>query len=77
MINTIKKYLEEVESFSSQKAEEIEQFRIKYLGKKGILNDLFQKFKEVPNENKKEFGQLINNLKQSVAKKNRFFKRGC
>ena len=69
MINTIKKYLEEVESFSSQKAEEIEQFRIKYLGKKGILNDLFQKFKEVPNESKKEFGQLINNLKQSVAKK--------
>lgn len=69
MINTIKKYLEEVESFTSQKTEEVEQFRIKYLGKKGILNDLFQKFKEVPNENKKEFGQLINNLKQSVAQK--------
>lgn len=69
MINTIKKYLEEVESFTSQKTEDVEQFRIKYLGKKGILNDLFQKFKEVPNENKKEFGQLINNLKQSVAQK--------
>ena len=69
MINTIKKYLEEVESFTSQKTEDVEQFRIKYLGKKGILNDLFQKFKEVPNEDKKEFGQLINNLKQSVAQK--------
>ena len=69
MINTIKKYLEEVESFTSQKTEDVEQFRVKYLGKKGILNDLFQKFKEVPNENKKEFGQLINNLKQSVAQK--------
>lgn len=69
MINTIKKYLEEVESFTSQKTEDVEQFRIKYLGKKGILNDLFQKFKEIPNENKKEFGQLINNLKQSVAQK--------
>lgn len=69
MINTIKKYLEEVESFTSQKTEDVEQFRIKYLGKKGILNDLFQKFKEVPNENKKEFGQLINNLKESVAQK--------
>lgn len=69
MINTIKKYLEEVESFTSQKTEDVEQFRINYLGKKGILNDLFQKFKEVPNENKKEFGQLINNLKQSVAQK--------
>lgn len=69
MINTIKKYLEEVESFTSQKTEDVEQFRIKYLGKKGILNDLFQKFKEVPNDNKKEFGQLINNLKQSVAQK--------
>ena len=74
MINTIKKYLEEVELFTSQKAEDVEQFRIKYLGKKGILNDLFQKFKEVPNENKKEFGQLINNLKQSVTQKINFLK---
>ncbi|MDR3272406.1 MAG: phenylalanine--tRNA ligase subunit alpha [Flavobacteriaceae bacterium] len=69
MFENIKKYALEVEIFASSKPEEIEQFRIKYLGKKGILNDLFAKFKEVPNEQKKEFGQQINNLKQSVTQK--------
>ena len=69
MIENIKNYLDEVEQFSSVKAEEIEQLRVKYLGKKGILNDLFAKFKEVSNEEKKEFGQQINNLKQAVTQK--------
>ena len=49
--------------------EEIEQFRIKYLGKKGILTDLFRNFKEVPVEQKKEMGQKINELKQFVAER--------
>ncbi|MDR2122146.1 MAG: phenylalanine--tRNA ligase subunit alpha [Flavobacteriaceae bacterium] len=69
MIEDIKNYLEEVKEFTSQKVEDIEQFRVKYLGKKGILNDLFLKFKEVPNEEKKELGQQINNLKQAVNQK--------
>ncbi len=69
MIENIKNYLKEVEKFTSSKQEEVEQFRIKYLGKKGILNDLFSKFKEVPNSEKKEFGQQINNLKQEVTQK--------
>lgn len=46
---------------------EVEAFRVKYLGKKGILNDFFARFKDVPNENKKEIGQLINDLKLTVA----------
>lgn len=69
MINTIEEYLKEVEGFVSQNKDEIEQFRIRFNGKKGILNDLFAKFKEVPNEQKKEFGQKINALKQAVAEK--------
>jgi len=48
---------------------EVETFRIKYLGKKGILNDFFARFKDVPNEEKKEVGQLINELKQTITAK--------
>ncbi|WP_313214872.1 phenylalanine--tRNA ligase subunit alpha [Soonwooa sp.] len=69
MIERIDELLVEVEQFSSSAKEEIEQFRIKFNGKKGVLNDIFEKFKEVPNEQKKDFGQKINSLKQAVAAK--------
>lgn len=69
MLEHIDELLAEVGSFSSTEKDVIEQFRIKYSGKKGILNDLFDKFKEVPNDQKKEFGQKINTLKQAVATK--------
>lgn len=69
MLERIDELLAEVGSFSSAEKDVIEQFRIKYSGKKGILNDLFDKFKEVPNDQKKEFGQKINALKQAVATK--------
>ncbi|PIE99229.1 MAG: phenylalanine--tRNA ligase subunit alpha [Polaribacter sp.] len=59
----------EVNAFSGANLEEIEAFRIKYLGSKGILKNLFAEFKNVPNEQKKEFGQSINQLKQSAEKK--------
>ncbi len=66
MIDQIKQYIEEVKNFHSTNPAEIEDFRIKFLGKKGILNDLFTQFKSVPNEQKKEFGQVVNELK-SIA----------
>ncbi|MFB9120089.1 phenylalanine--tRNA ligase subunit alpha [Bergeyella porcorum] len=69
MLEKIEELLAEVARFTTTNKEEIEQFRIQYNGKKGILNDLFEKFKEVPNEQKKEFGQKINTLKQAVAAK--------
>ncbi|MFW2136622.1 phenylalanine--tRNA ligase subunit alpha [Soonwooa sp.] len=69
MIERIDELLVEVEQFSSSAKEEIEQFRIKFNGKKGVLNDIFEKFKEVPNDQKKDFGQKINSLKQAVAAK--------
>lgn len=69
MLEKIDELLKNVEQFNSTSKDEIEQFRIQYSGKKGILNDLFDKFKEVPNEQKKEFGQKINTLKQAVANK--------
>lgn len=69
MIETIKEHLAEVEKFSSTSTEEIETFRIKYLGKKGLLNTFFAEFKNVPNGEKKEFGQVINQLKTAATEK--------
>lgn len=69
MIETIKEHLSEVEKFSSTSKEEIETFRIKYLGKKGLLNTFFAEFKNVPNGEKKEFGQVINQLKTAATEK--------
>lgn len=69
MIETLKKHLEEVERFSSTSKEEIENFRIKYLGKKGLLNEFFAEFKNIPNDQKKEFGQVINQLKNTTNEK--------
>lgn len=69
MIDQIKQYIEEVKNFNSTNAAEIEEFRIKFLGKKGILTDLFTQFKSVPNEQKKEFGQVVNELKTLATDK--------
>src|SRR6056297_784280 len=69
MIDKINKYLEESKSFIANNLDEIEAFRIKYLGKKGIINDLFAEFKNVPRENKKEVGQKLNELKISLQEK--------
>lgn len=69
IIEQIKGYIDEVQQFSAKTPEEVEVFRIKFLGKKGILNDLFATFKSVPNEQKKEFGQVVNQLKQQVNEK--------
>ncbi|TMU55247.1 phenylalanine--tRNA ligase subunit alpha [Flagellimonas algicola] len=69
MIETIKEHLIEVENFTSASKDEIEAFRIKYLGKKGLLNSFFAEFKNVPSEQKKEFGQVVNQLKTSATDK--------
>lgn len=69
MIDKIKQHIAEVEAFKTESAKEVEAFRIKYLGKKGILNDFFASFKEVPNEQKKEFGQAVNSLKKASEAK--------
>jgi phenylalanyl-tRNA synthetase alpha chain len=75
MIDKVKNYLSEVEKFVATKEDEIEQFRIKYLSKKGgIITDLFTDFKNVPSEEKKEFGQFLNQLKDSVSDKINFLK---
>ena len=69
MTETIKAHIEEVKSFQTDNKEQLEAFRIKYLGSKGLLKDFFAEFKNVPNEQKKEFGQVINELKTSAEEK--------
>ena len=69
MIDQLKKHIKEVDEFSAKDANEIETFRIKYLGKKGLLNKYFAEFKQIPNEQKKEFGQTINLLKSKATEK--------
>lgn len=65
----IETYLAEAAAFSGKSPEEAEAFRIRFLGRKGILNDLFEAFKSVPGPEKKEMGQLLNTLKQAVQQK--------
>ncbi len=67
MIKNIDNYLKEIKDFKPQTTQEVEDFRIQYLGKKGILNNLFAEFKKVPNEEKKKYGQKINTLKKEVS----------
>ena len=69
MLETVKYLLKEVDSFIPKSEKEVEEFRLKFLGKKGKMNELFAAFKSVPNESKKEFGQVINTLKQNAQMK--------
>ena len=69
MIDKIKELIAEAEAFTTQSKEEVEAFRIKYLGKKGLLNDFFAEFKNIANDQKKEFGQAINTLKTTAQNK--------
>lgn len=69
MIDQIQHYIEEVQNFSAKTPKEVEDFRIKFLGKKGVLNELFAAFKAVPNEEKKAYGQAVNELKKTAQNK--------
>jgi phenylalanyl-tRNA synthetase alpha chain len=75
MINKIHGLIQEVDSFSSKKSDEIEEFRIKYLSKKGIITELFEAFKNIPKEEKKEFGMVLNTLKTKAQDKVDFLKQ--
>jgi|TARA_B100001093_G_scaffold202970_1_gene194951 phenylalanyl-tRNA synthetase alpha chain len=63
MIDQIKIYKEKLDKTDIKEKKQLEQFRLKYLSKKGLIQDLFLKLKNVPNEQKRSVGQEINNLK--------------
>ncbi len=66
MLDKIKALHNEIKHLTAQTADEAEHLRIKYLSKKGIIPELFNDFKTVPNEQKREVGQLINVLKNEA-----------
>ena len=61
--------LKEANDTTISTAEELEKFRIRFLGTKNVLKDIFAEIKTVPNERKKEFGQLVNSVKQAAEDK--------
>jgi phenylalanyl-tRNA synthetase alpha chain len=65
---------EEIKNFAIQSKEQLEEFRLKFISKKGEVNTLFEDFKLVSPEQRKEIGQLINNLKQLATDKFSSFK---
>lgn len=69
MVDKIKDLIQEAEAFTAQSKEEIEAFRIKFLGSKGLLKEFYGEIKNVANEQKKEFGQIVNQLKNTAQDK--------
>jgi len=69
----MKKQLEElkiqIELFEIKQLEQVENFRLKFLSKKGTLNQFFEEFKTVPSEMKREVGSLLNQVKQKAQQK--------
>ncbi|KAA6347149.1 Phenylalanine--tRNA ligase alpha subunit [termite gut metagenome] len=69
MISKIEQFLKEIETMTAASVGDIETFRIKYLGKKGIINDLMTDFRNVAIEQKKEVGIRLNELKARAQEK--------
>ena len=69
MLDKIKELIAESEEFKAASIQELEEFRIRHLSKKGSLAQLFTDFKDVSNEKKKEVGQALNELKQIIQHK--------
>ncbi len=66
MKERIKQLIEEINSFSISTPDDLEQFRIHYQGRKGVLAGLFEEFKTVLPEQKKETGRILNDLKIAI-----------
>ena len=74
MQEDIKDYLKEIEGFTPVGKNELEDFRLKYLSKKGIMGELFSKMKDIDASQRKEFGQLVNELKNKAEEKFAIYK---
>jgi phenylalanyl-tRNA synthetase alpha chain len=64
----------EVEAYLISKAEELEQYRIEFLGTKGKIKDIMGAMKDVPKEMKREAGLMLNELKQKAEEKYEAYK---
>lgn len=66
MIEKIQSLQNEIKKIEIQNSEELESFRLQYLSRKGIINQLFEEFKQLPGLEKKEIGKPLNVLKQEL-----------
>ena len=69
MLQKIKNYQQEINNLEIKNPKELESFRIKFISKKSVINDLFQKFKFISNHEKREVGVKLNNLKLIAKQK--------
>ena len=69
ILDRIEELLQEVSKLTASNAEEIEALRLKYLSKKGVINELMADFRNVPAEEKKTVGMKINELKQTTTER--------
>lgn len=69
MVNKVEEHIKMVESFDSIDSKEIENFRIKYLGKKGVVTEFFKSMSQLSPRDRKILGQTVNRLKLEVTQK--------
>ena len=69
MIEKINDLLAEVGTLTANDEKELEALRIKYLSKKGVMNELMTAFRDVPGDQKRELGQKLNTLKNALQDK--------
>lgn len=69
MANKIEELKAEIQNWVSNSEQELEAYRLKFIGRKNVLADLFSEIKHVPNDQKKAFGQAVNELKQLAQEK--------
>ena len=69
LMNRPLEMLEEIRAFEAKDAEELERFRVRFLGAKGIVKELSSAFRELPGDLKKEYGQRVNAVKKAAEEK--------
>jgi phenylalanyl-tRNA synthetase alpha chain len=69
MEEKIQSLLKEVSAFAASTRQDLENYRLKFISKKGAVSDLFEELKQIPAEQKKQFGKVLNELKQKAEAK--------
>lgn len=69
VLQQIDRYKQEIDQWVIGSAEDLENYRIRFLGTKGVVKALFGEMKNIPAENKRSFGQVLNDFKQLAEAK--------
>ncbi|MGI9543368.1 MAG: phenylalanine--tRNA ligase subunit alpha, partial [Cyclobacteriaceae bacterium] len=66
MLEKVKLLEEEISTYQAADSGQLEQFRLKFISRKGVITDLFSELKNVPPDQRKEMGQVLNALKNAA-----------